>query len=1795
MFRILYAAIISGLLLTSCSRNAVKLDFTNAKDDVPQLGNLIFRFNKALVADSLLNRWDSTDYITFEPAIAGRFRWEHGDELVFSPAKPLSPATTYKAAFNKILLKNTKYDKIADADNVHFKTADLTLENTNVMWVLADGSNAAVPQIDLYFNYPVKPESIKEKLKVIVDDADADFQVRTMSAESKMSVRITNVKVEDRDYKVTIKLPKGVVPEGGKNGTAEEASFQTMVTSPYTLNINDITSEHDGTTGTITVKTSQQLVPGKLEQFINLNPAAQYNTALTEDGFIITSEHFDVENTYALKLLKGLKGNIGGVLKEEYTTSLAFGKLEPALSFASSKGVYLTGKGAKNIEVKITNMKKVKVIVSKIYESNLLAAHRYGYYPNEKNEGENDEAYYEDGERGDATLGDVIYEKEIDTRSLPKYGNSRLFQFSISDHLSSFNGIYHIKLRSTEDYWISDSRFISLSDIGLIAKEGADKMVVFANSIKSAQNIAGVTVTAYGANNQLLGTGTTKSDGIAEIAYTRKEFAGFKPAMIIAKTDNDFNYLPFHNTRVNNSRFDVGGKRINSTGLDAYIYPERDIYRPGEKMNFNVIIRDKQWRAPGELPVKMKMLMPNGKELTSFRKNLNTQGSAEGGVQLSPAAITGTYLLEVYNGNDVLLSTQNFKVEEFMPDRIKVKAQLDKETLQPGATTNLRIEAANFFGPPAADRKYECEIQVKEKTFTPEKFPQYSFDLANQNTFFDKVLKEGRTDANGAAIESFTVPAVYQNSGLLQTRFFATVFDETGRPVSRNTIANVYTQNVFFGIKYTGYSYYPLNQVVKFDLAAVNTSGQAITSTATVQVIKHEYRTILSKSGDYFRYESQQEDKLLATANVSVNGSSTSYPFVPRTPGDYELRVSIPGAAAYVSKHFYSYGSYGSDNTSFEVNTDGEVEISLDKDKYSKGETVKALFKAPFNGRMLVTTETDKLVTQQYVDVKNRTASVDLKLTEDHLPNAFITATVFKPHDVSDIPLTVAHGFKNISVEDNDKRIPVTITAVAKTRSRTHQKVTVKAAPNSLVTLAAVDNGVLQVSNFQTPDPFTYFFAQRALAVNSFDLYPLLFPELRARLSSTGGDASLDMNQRQNPMPNKRVKLLSYWSGVQQAGSNGQVNFEFDIPQFSGQVRLMAVAYKDNRFGAAESQMTVADPLVLSTALPRFISPNDTVLVPVTITNTTAKAASVNASIKTEGPVQVAGSATQTATVNANSETVALFKVFAAPAVNVAKIKVEVNGLGEKFTDETDITVRPASTLQKMNGSGSIGSGSTQKVQISTSDFMPQSLNYSLVVSRSPVLELGNQLQYLVNYPYGCTEQTISAAFPQLYYADLSELMNYGKSLEKASVENVLEAIRKIKQRQLYNGGVTLWDAEGTESWWSSAYAAHFLIEARKAGYDVDKNLVETMLNYLTFRLRNKEYINYYYNGNQQKKIAPKEVAYSLYVLALAGRPNISAMNYYKANQTDLALDGKYLLSVAYALAGDKTRFKEMLPGSFNGEVANAATGGSFYSDIRDESVALCALLDIDPSNPQVPAMAKHIKEKLKARRWYTTQESAFGFLAIGKLAKAANKSTATADVMVNGRKVGNMSGAALKLSATQMGGTGADIRVSGNGPLYYWWQSQGISVSGAYKEEDSYLKVRRNFYDRFGRQITGNNFKQNDLVVVQVVLERSFSTAIENIVITDIIPAGFEIENPRIKDLPGMDWVKDAANPTELDIRDDRIHIFCDAFSTRQVYYYSVRAVSPGTFRMGPVSADAMYNGEMHSYHGAGTVTVTR
>ena len=1770
-----YIILVSLLIVSACAET-FKLS-RNFTDVAPQLGNMVFLFKKDMVNDSMVRAWDTVQYIQFEPAIRGRFYWERKNQLVFSPYSKLKASTNYTAT-----VINPKILESIEEPNFKFHTPFLKWEDASAYW--AEKPSEALSAglfLDLKFNYAIKPAYLLKSTKITIDGKEVTPVLQGLNKSKTIRMFLPGNISSQENHDIKIVLLKGFK----FNDLRFENDVEKNIKSPTTnkLGVKKLHAFHDGISGTVSIFLSQTAIKKNIEKFITIKPKVKFTTTVSKDKILITSDEFDAKKNYEVIVKNGLLGILGGKLEYDYNENISFGILRPKIRFANAKGVYLSRNGNKFVDINLINVDKVTVRVYKVYKNNLISYiaddyssfNRYDY-----------DDYYYDKAPTPGRRGDNIFEKKYDTKDLPSVQNHKLLKLDFVDKIPDFKGTYVVEVFSEDEYWVRDLKVVSISDIGLIVKKGKKSVSVFANSIQDVRKLSGVTLEFIGKNNQVVGTAKTDSEGFAKFSPQKFGMENFDISLVTAQYGSDFTFIPLSKTVIGMSRYDVAGKTLTNSEIDAYIYFERDLYRPGETVSVSAILRDFQWKTPKAIPMKLKFVSPSGKELKTIRKKLNEFGSVETSLTLNKNAMTGSYSLEVYLANGAYLTSKSFAVEEFLPDRIKVDVKFDKKFLANGDEMKLDISAVNFFGPPAAGRNYKAEQSLRNKHFAPKGYSGYNFGIDGTHYYFDSEQSEGKTDAKGLATEKFTIDKDYYGRGVLQATYYVSVFDETGRSVSRKRSFDVYTQKYFFGVKNDKY-YYPTDAKINFPIVAIDKDGKTVNNAkAKITIIKHDFKTVLSKSGNYFSYQSEEQEVVVKEKDVVINGN-LNFDFLPTESGRYDIRVALPDIDSYVIQTFYVYGHGRTTYSSFKVNNEGQIDIETDKDKYKVGETANLILKAPFSGKILVTVENSEVIKHFYVNTDKRAAKITLKLEDLHVPNVYVTATLIKPHVNSDFPLTVAHGFVPVIVENPQNQIPVKIAATTSSKSRKTQKISIRTLPGAAVTVAVVDEGILQITNYKTPAPYNHFYGKRALAVKTHDIYPFLLPERMMTTGKPGGGGMLGM--RGNPLENNRVNLVSFWSGILKADAAGNATYEIDIPQFSGDLRIMAVSYKDKRFGSSHSNMKVADDLVISPGIPRVLSPRDSVEIPVTVSNTTDNVADCAVEITVEGMLVVSGDAKKRVKIEANSEKRVKFRVRALPQIGESKISLKVNGLRQSFSHETDITVRPSSPLQKRSNSGRIDAGKTTEIVFDTKSFVKQSIAKKLVISNSPMVEFARDLDFLVQYPYGCLEQTVSKAFPQIYYYDLVYgLLNQKSKAQKSNPRHhVQEAIQKIKLMQLYNGGLTYWANSGSETWWGSVFAAHFLLEAKGAGYDVEVQLVKNLLDYLEHKLKEGNTETYYYNGDKKRTIAPKEAAYSMFVLALAGKAQISTMNYYKSNPNLLSLDAKYLLAAAYALSGDKDKYYDVLPKEFSGEVSVPQFGGSFYSPLRDEAIALYALQEVDPANGQVDVLAKHISQVLRTKKYLNTQERVFSFIALGKIAKQSAKSNIQAKISVDGKVVANYNNKAMTFNTKDLGGK-VEIKTTGNGKLFYFWESEGISEDGSFKEEDNFLKVRRTYYDRRGNLVVSNKFKQNDLIVVRLTINTLQVSDIENVVISDIVPAGFEIVN-----IPDLQWIKKRSYPDYKDIRDDRVNIFVTATKKEKHYYYIARAVSPGVFHLGPIGADAMYNGEFHSYNGGGTVEI--
>ncbi|MBK8444514.1 MAG: alpha-2-macroglobulin family protein [Sphingobacteriales bacterium] len=1770
---------------------------TNFKKEISPQQNLRFTFNRDLATEAQIEKWDSTAYIRFEPQVKGAFRWVSANELIFSPNEGFPASTDIVGTATSEIFKNSeKPYKLGKESVVEFHTPYLRLDNVYLQWRKSKTEPGAVAlQANLAFNYPMQPAEVADHLAARIDDDKIPIQVISDNTNKHIVSEMLNADRSSEQAAVRIEVAKGIKTPEGHYRSPDNFSAELPLPDKSRIDISSIYTEHDGINGTLYVVTSQEISNSDLAGLVSVSPEVEIKVQPSINGFTVESNEFSPMTDYELRINGKLQGVIGAPLGNDYKNTFNFGKPEPTLRFTEQAAIYMSAQGNRNLDIDIINVPKIVVQVVKVFENNIAAFMRngesYDYYS------ANDYDYFDFSYYDTQKYGQNIYTDTISTENLPLYGSRRLLHLDFKDKLPQWDGFYVVRVSSAEHLWITDSKLVSISDIGLIAKADKNNVYVFANSIKTAKSLADIDVSFISTNNQKLTTLKTDSKGIAVLEDVDKKFPGFKIGMITAKKGEDYNFLWFDNTLIDVERFELGGKYPNEAGYDAFLYGERNIYRPGETVHIAGIVRDEAnlEKIPADMPVKIKWLNPAGKEIKTLRKVLNQEGSFDINFALPATAATGTYRAELYSANDILLHTKPISVEEFMPERIRVNVNLPQESLTMADSLLVQIDAANYFGPPAANNKYEVEVQLKRGNFSPKGYKNFIFKNNNES-YLDNLFSEGACDAQGKVLETFSWKPELQDMGLLKGKVYATVFDESARPVHRSKEFELYTQDVFYGIGNLDY-FAAVRKPLQIPLIALTPQGKPTSATADLQVIRYDWKSSVERNqrGNY-SYNPQREEVVVSSKEVRFDGDITAVSFTPEVSGEYEVRIQRKGAKNYVSQRFYAY-SYGNTlSTSFEVNREGTVEIELDKEKYQVGDEVKALLKTPFSGKMLVTVEQNRVLKHFYIETDKKSAEISFDLSDAHAPNCFITATLFKPHINNDLPMFVAHGYKNLIVSNAEQQLPLSISTATQARSKQKHAIDIQTAPRAQVSVAVVDEGILALKNYKTPDPLAFFGAPRALGVQSYDLYALLYPELRANLLSGGdGYEAADADKRLNPLSNKRIKPVSFWSGLLTADASGKIHYEIDVPQFSGEVRVMAVAVKQNRYAAADTAITIADPIVISSGAPRVLAFGDTLRLPVSLSNTTDKATQGTAKISVKPPLMLLGESSKTVSIPAKGSSSTEFLIYAQNGETAAgSLQVSVQALGETFTENIDLPVRAATSLQKIAGNGALKGGTQQKNSLNTT-FIPASVSGKLLISRLPVVEFGKHLEYVVTYPYGCAEQTLASAFPQIYYPDLAQkiLRSSNAINDPNPAYNVQQAIYKLQNMQLYSGAISYWQGGEQPNWWVTAQTLHFWYEAQKAGFDVSRNAMETAKYYLQERLSEKSTQKYYYNNNEVRDIMPKEVAYSLFVLALLNEPNIAEMNALKENTEKLSLDSRYVLAATYRLVGDVKTYKSLLPEAFASEQSVPQLGGALYSPTRDLALALYVLAYTDPTGAEAGSLSRLLSQELKDKAYLNTQEITFSLLALGQMARLNKNNTATADIYANGKKIAQFTGEDLVLNYSDIKANQVEIRSNGNGTLYYFWEMQGLSNSNIVPEADRNLKIVKHYYNRYGQPINPSQLKQNDLVVIGLEVVSLQRDAVPNVAITDVLPAAFEVENPRLSELPALEWAKNKATPESFDIRDDRILFFDTVTKAPKAYYYMARVVSKGTFAAGTYSADAMYSGDYYSTHGGGILRV--
>lgn len=1785
--KIIYLLIL--LILFSCSsKDLVEITKFTPTGEVERTANFTIEFNKELAPIDKIGEWMTDEFVVFNPQIKGKFKWIDSKTLQFSPDFALESMQEYTAEISDKVLFEKKLS--TNFETVAFSTPHFDVTKAEFFWNrIPHKDHVASIQVNLYFNYPVDPSSLAEHINIELEGEKRDYNFITSTESTILSLSLGEIQQTDEEQIISVVVTEGLKSVLGKEGMIEDREFEYDLEKISKLDINNVIAGFDGAKGYIDIYLNQPIISENVKQFIELNPSADVEVKVYENHIKLLIDDKSITQ-YNVKVKKGLKGIYGGELDREFEKNVSLHNLDPAVYFADKEGKYLMLEGSKKIAVNVVNIDTVSVEVSQISKNNILYyKNRYNYYYD----------YSYSPHYSPDSYGKALYKEKICSKSSGNWLNTLNLDLSKA-HQDNFKGVILLDVRSDEKRWIKDTKIFSVSDLGIIAKKTEDELIIFINSISKAEPVQNAEVEIYSTHNQSMLKEVTNSFGVVKFDLKKTNKRKDYPRIIFVEYGDDFNYLDLRESNIETSRFDVNGTFDYHKNYKVFIYGDRNLYRPGEKVNISAIVRDNKTNVISDQPVVLKIITPSGKTFEEFPHTLNSQGSFEQAFDMPDYAQTGTYKAELYNGAKKIIGHYSFSVEEFVPDKIRVNLKTDKESLEPGEQVKILVESEYLFGGKASNLKYEGEIQFRHTSFRSDKYKGYNFaDYVGDKSTIENFRFNGNLDAEGKAEIVYEVPKNLKSGGKISAFAYVSVFDLTGRTVNRISNFDIYTKDYFLGILRNEY-YIKRQSANEFRVAAVDRNDNPLKNFKGVAtLIRYKWNSVLRRDANgRNRYTSVKTEIVEWERDIEIDGRPETIQIVPPTYGHYELRVSKKNDNAYYKTDFYAYGWGSRTASSFDVEKEGKIEIVLNKEKYEPGEKLTALFKCPFSGKLLVTLEREGVYDYKYIDVKDNSAQIEFDIKEEYMPNLFVSATLFKPYSLdSESPFLVGHGYASLKIEKKANNLPVTIIALDKVKPKTTQEVIVKTKPNKdiYVTFAAVDEGILQIKNYETPDAYKQMYARRPLNVSSYDIYPLLIPDIVSENSSTGGDElAKQLKKSVNPVKSKRYNLLAYWSGIKKTNSKGEVRIELPIPQFNGEVRLMALVYEGAKFGVGEKSVKVSDDLILEPEMPRFLSVNDKLISNVTLINTTDKVGKVRIKASAEGTVKLTSDAEQYIEIAPNSTKFAKFTFECGNDIGDGKIIFSTTGFAE-VKEEINMGVRPISPLYIESGAGNIKAGDDVKIKF-PDHFIKSTQTNSLVISKLPVVKLSKHLRYLLRYPHGCIEQTVSSVFPQLYFGEMAKSIDPEYYMFNNSVYYVNQGIKKLESMQLYNGSISYWPGGSHSNWWSTVYASHFLVEAKKAGYNVNENVLNKLSSYLNKRTKEKktyDYVRYEKNKKTIIKIAQKEIIYSLYVLALMGKADLATMNYYKSMPQLLTNDTKYLLAGAFALMGNRTAFSELIPEYFEEENTDRLSGGSFDSSIRANAIMLNVLVEIDPANSQIPIIAKYLSQR--AEKMYSTQERSFTFLALGKAFKNVSQSDVKVEIYSGDALLDTYMNKTLTIKGDHLKSGEIQLKSEGDGYTYYFWGSEGISKSKSVKEEDSNIKVRRTYFDYKTKNIIqGNNIPQGALIVCKISLSCG-GRSVKNVAVTDMIPAGFEIENPRLSTSTNFNWKnKNKMKVDNMDIRDDRLVLFTDLISNKTYdFYYMLRAVNKGEYQLPVIGAEAMYDGEFHSYHGAGKIKI--
>lgn len=1701
---------------------------------------------------------------TIDPETKGTWVWTNPYQIRFNADSPLVSGTEYMVTLAQDLgvTGETSFTLQTDA----FKITRIDLNEAS-----GDTPGTSAIAAKVWFNGPVAPEDLLDHA-TLIDEASGEtipVQVTTAWSGRQLKLRSEGIKKtpEKKTYKLTV--TKGLPRAGSDKILARDSSDTVSLQLNPVLALNGISARSGMHKNTITLNFSTPMDPETAGQYITVEPKTTYLLSADGSQLLLTGDFKPGEN-YTLTARQGLIAADGAELDKDVTRPVFMHDLEPSADFVGT-GMFLPIASKAGLAIKAINTDKVTVRVDRVYPNNLFTLftdHGWRVF---------DSSWTNRGVPHN--LGGKIFEETI---AIPNTKNQSVHvalqmagQFKPGD-----KGLFKVSLSA--DSQRDTKRWVLLTDIGLVAKREKGAFRVWAISNTTLKPLANVQIKLISNKNQQIGHARTDANGAARLPLTPDTPDG-TPYMLLAERGNDFTFLLPARFGVDTTGLDVSGATPSKAGLKGFIYGERDLYRPGETLKGMVVVRKNNLAAPSAMPLTLIQRDPKGREIRKMRIKADARGQAGFDIPIPDYALTGGHSLTLSAGKTVIGSYE-FKVEEFIPDRIKVEIETPEDTFTPGQSMAVEVKSSYLFGPPAANLPVTARALLRPAPFVAKGLEGFVFGNPDREFKQQEIFsKDATLDAAGNGNFTMPIPSGLRPPAALEAVIYGRVSETGGRGVTARKSVMVHPYDYYLGFKKLEQYGYEYGQPLSFTFAAADTDGKPCAyGELKAQLYRDRWRTVvrIAPSGEY-QYESVNDPKLVAETTLTAGRTKGNVDFTPPDYGSYRVVLSAPNGAS-TSTSFYC-GGWG--YSPWALENPAKIDLVMDKEQYKPGETAVIQVRAPFSGRMLVTVEGQSINDTRVIDLKGNTGEVRFPVKKVYAPNVHVTAIlVRKASDVPEGSVARAFGAVPLLVDNLSNKMDIAVSGPEEVRPETELNVEVDARPGAVVTIAAVDEGIMQLSGADDPDPFDFFYARRALRVKTSDTFIMLYPDL-ARImnaSDAGGGAAMKAeSQFMRTEGIRRVKPVSFWSGPLTAGADGKVRYSMQLPDFQGALRIVAVGLDGKKFGTARSMTRVRSPLAVTPTLPRFLANGDTIDMPVAVRNDLGKAAPITVQVLTEGLVESTADPVTLELENGQEKTVYMPLAAKSGAGGAAKVIVRASGGDEMRRVVTDLPVRPALPMRREIAYGML-SGTGGQMVPATENYVPGTVTRTIALSQLPLTRFTGKLEYLLRYPYGCAEQTTSKAFPLIRFGDLAKALAPSLVDKRGHAFMVQAAIMRLANMQTGNGGFAYWPGGDRPDPWVSAYVTHFLLEASQAGFSV-QGLLNPALDYMNSLINRRI-------DNQAVK------AYALFNLAKAGRPDRGSMDEMRDKHLrSHTAAGRTLLACAYAMAGDMQSFNLILT-KLPSLPKGRQPGGGMGSGLRDAALMLLALTDTNPDDNLVFKLTDTVSGLMEATRWGTTQENGLAFAALGKVfAKAKpgpfSGSLETADeafpftdiTMFNKNGISTDGPVSLTLS-------------SDNATAYWSVTTRGVPTTDSVVPVSNGLEVQRTFLDRNGKPLDITKLEQGTLVIMRTAIRRT-NMSVENVVLQLLLPAGLEVENARLATTEVAVFKSKNERPIKghQDLRDDRILFFTDLYTNAwHVGYTQLRAVTPGTYGLPPVQAEAMYDPSIVFGGTPATMTVT-